>query len=53
MTLEIQSATIKKELQFPMMLKQMTEQETKEYHLKKLFELSLKSLERKMKGDIV
>jgi hypothetical protein len=44
MTLQIQYATSRKELQFPIMLKQMTEQETKEYYLKKLFELSKKSL---------
>lgn len=31
-------------LQFPIQLKQMTDEETREYHLKKLFELSLKSL---------
>jgi hypothetical protein len=29
---------------FPIQRKQMTEEQTKEYHLKKLFELSLKSL---------
>jgi hypothetical protein len=42
MTLEIQSITIRKELviQFPIMLKVMTDKETKEYHLKKLCEMS-------------
>lgn len=32
------------ELQFPIQLKLMTKEETKEYHLKKLYELPLKSL---------
>lgn len=32
------------EIQYPMMLKVMSDQETKEYHLKKLEQLSLKSL---------
>jgi hypothetical protein len=36
--------TNRKELEFPIMLKQMTDKETKEYHLKRLYELSLKSL---------
>ncbi len=31
-------------LQFPMKLKQMTDDETREYHRKKLYELSLKSI---------
>jgi hypothetical protein len=31
-------------LLFPMQLKQMTDEETREYHLKNLYELSLKSL---------
>ena len=31
-------------LLFPIQLKQMTDEETKEYHLKKLFDLSKKSL---------
>jgi hypothetical protein len=31
-------------LAYPIMIKLMTDQETKEYHLKKLYELSLKSL---------
>jgi hypothetical protein len=32
------------ELHFPIMLKVMTDEETKKYHRRKLFELSLKSL---------
>jgi len=45
MTLEIQHVTIRKELQFPiMMLKVMTVQDTKEYHLKRLYDLSIKLL---------
>jgi len=32
------------ETEYPIMLKQMILQEVKEYHLKKLYELSLKSL---------
>jgi hypothetical protein len=48
MTLEIQikHVTVRKELQFPIMLRQMTDKETKEYHLKKLSELIKKSLEK-------
>jgi hypothetical protein len=42
MTLEIHTVTTRKELEFPMMVKQMTDKETKEYHLKRLYELSLK-----------
>jgi hypothetical protein len=38
----IQSQSL--ETQYPIMLKEMTLQEAKEYHLKKLYELSLKSL---------
>jgi hypothetical protein len=34
------SVTPKNELFYPMMLKQMTDEETKEYNLEKLFELS-------------
>ena len=34
-------------LLFPIQLKQMTDEETKEYHLKKLFELSSKSAKQK------
>jgi len=32
------------ELQFPIQVRVMTEEETKEYHVKKLYELSIKSL---------
>jgi len=32
------------QLQFPMQLKVMTKQETREYHLKKLYELSIKTI---------
>ena len=46
MTLEIRLVSVRKELEFPIMLKQMTDQETKEYHLKKLFELSIKWREK-------
>jgi hypothetical protein len=35
MTLEIQNVTSRKELQFPMILRQMTEEEAKEYHKNK------------------
>lgn len=34
----------RKVVQFPIMLKAMTDEEIKEYHLKKIYELSLKSL---------
>jgi len=34
-------------LQLPVQVKVMTEQETKEYHLKKLYELSIKSIGEK------
>jgi hypothetical protein len=44
MTLEIQPVTNRKELEFPIMLCKMTDEETKEYHLKRLKELSDKSL---------
>jgi hypothetical protein len=46
MTLEIQPVTFRRDLQFPIMLKVMTDKETKEYHLKKLYELSLKWREK-------
>jgi hypothetical protein len=46
MTLQIQCTANRKELKFPVMLYKMSEQETKHYHLKKLFELSKKSLGR-------
>jgi hypothetical protein len=32
------------EIQYPMQVKQMTKEETKDYHRKKLYDLSLKSL---------
>lgn len=55
MILEIQpiDVTTKKELEFPIMLRQMTDQETKEYHLKRLHELILKSQEknRRLEGE--
>ena len=35
---------LRQSLQFPIQVKVMTQKETKEYHLKKLYELSLKSL---------
>ena len=40
--------TTKKELQlqFPIMLRQMTDKETKEYHLKRLHDLIIKSQEK-------
>ena len=44
MTLQIPFRNQETELFFPMQLKQMTDEETKEYHLKKLYELSKKSL---------
>jgi hypothetical protein len=46
MTLEIQfqPVTVRKELEFPVMLKQMTVQETKEYHLKRLERLCKESI---------
>jgi hypothetical protein len=34
----------RQELQFPMQIKVMTVEETRQYHLRKLFDLSLKSL---------
>jgi len=40
MTLEIQHVVVRRELEFPIMVKVMTVQETKEYHLKKLCEMS-------------
>ena len=40
--IELESRSL--EIQYPMQVKQMTLQEAKEYHLKKLYELSLKSL---------
>jgi hypothetical protein len=46
MTLEIQPITIRKELEFPIMLKQMTVQETKEYHLKRLERLCKESIKK-------
>jgi len=48
MTLEIKTITVssRKNLEFPIMLCKMSEQETKEYHLKKLYELSLKWQEK-------
>jgi hypothetical protein len=46
MTLEIQHITIRKELEFPIMLKQMTVQETKEYHLKRLERLCKESIKK-------
>ena len=52
MTLEIQYVTIKRELQYPMMLKQMTDEETKEYHLKKFAEWG-KKWEQECKGELV
>jgi len=36
------SVTAKSELFYPMMLKEMTDEETKEYYRKKYYELSLK-----------
>jgi hypothetical protein len=44
MTQFISSQESCQELQFPIMLKVMTDIEAKEYHRKKLFELSLKSI---------
>jgi hypothetical protein len=48
MTLEIKTITVssRKNLELPIMLCKMSEQETKEYHLKKLYELSLKWREK-------
>jgi len=43
-SLQIQRAINSKELKFPIMLYKMSEQETKQYHLTKLFELSRKSI---------
>jgi hypothetical protein len=40
------------ELFFPMQLKQMTDKETKEYHLKRLHELILKSLEKNPRVEL-
>jgi hypothetical protein len=34
------------EIEFPIMLRQMTDKETKEYHLKRLHELIVKSREK-------
>jgi hypothetical protein len=45
MTQFVSSQDSAQELQFPIMLKVMTDDETKEYHRKKLYELSIKSLE--------
>lgn len=49
--IEVKDVTAKKELEFPIMLRQMTHKETKEYHLKKLHELILKSLEKNPKQE--
>jgi hypothetical protein len=40
----INNVLARQSLQFPIQLKKMTDEETKEYHLKKLYELSIKSL---------
>jgi hypothetical protein len=44
MTLENQPVSVRRELEFPMMLKQMTVQETKEYHQKRLGRLCKESI---------
>lgn len=49
MTLQIPIRKPETQLFFPMQLKQMTDEETKEYHLKKLQELIIKSLEKNPK----
>jgi len=46
MTLEIKAVSHRRELQYPIMLKVMTKEETKKYHLKKLLELSLKGFSK-------
>lgn len=45
MTLEIQPVTTRKELEFPM-LKEMTDEATKEYHLKRLEGLCKDSIKK-------
>ena len=42
----IKKTVPKSELFYPMMLKQMTDEETKEYHLKRLFDMSIKWREK-------
>jgi hypothetical protein len=44
MTLEIKAVSSKKELQYPIMLKQMSKQETIEYHHKRLERLCNESI---------
>jgi hypothetical protein len=46
MTLEIQAVTYRKELQYPIMLRQMTDEEFKAYHRKRLEKLFKKSAEQ-------